>query len=61
MTRDEAGECIRARGGKTASSISKYTTFVVAGSEAGSKLAKARKLGIPILDDAAFLKLLENE
>jgi DNA ligase (NAD+) len=60
MTRDEASERIRARGGKTTASVSKNTTYVVTGDAAGSKLDKARKLGVPILDEAAFLKLLDS-
>ena len=58
MTRDEASERIKAAGGKVSGSVSKKTTFVVAGEEAGSKLTKARELGIPVLDEAALLEML---
>ncbi len=58
MSRDEAGEQIRARGGSVTSSVSKNTSYVVAGEKAGSKLTKAEELGVKILDEAAFLKLL---
>ena len=58
MTRDEAKERIEAEGGKVTGSVSKRTDFVVAGEEAGSKLDKARELGIEVLDEAAFLAKL---
>ena len=58
MSRDEAGEKIRGRGGSVSSSVSKNTDYVVAGEKAGSKLKKAEALGIKVLDEAAFLKLL---
>ena len=51
---EEAEELIRAHGGTAASSVSKKTAFVVAGEAAGSKLDKAQKIGIPVLDEAAF-------
>ena len=54
LSRKEAEELIRAHGGTAASSVSKKTAFVVAGEAAGSKLDKAQKLGIPVLDEAAF-------
>lgn len=60
MTRDEASERIRALGGAVTSSVSKKTDYVVAGEKAGSKLAKAEKLGVTMLDEAAFLILLEE-
>jgi len=58
FTRDGAKEAIIARGGKAAGSVSKNTDWVVAGPGAGSKEAKARELGLPILDEAAFVRLL---
>jgi DNA ligase (NAD+) len=60
ITRDEAGEAVRAAGGKVSSSVSKKTNFVVAGENAGSKYDKAVELGVPILDEAAFRLLLEQ-
>jgi DNA ligase (NAD+) len=58
MSRDEAGEAVRQAGGKVTSSVSKKTSFVVAGENAGSKHDKAVELGVPILDEAAFQTLL---
>jgi DNA ligase (NAD+) len=60
LTRDEATDAIVQQGGKVSGSVSKKTNYVVAGAEAGSKLKKAGQLGIAILDEAAFLKLLKN-
>jgi DNA ligase (NAD+) len=60
ISRDEAGEAVRAAGGKVSSSVSKKTHFVVAGENAGSKYDKAVELGVPILDEAAFRLLLEQ-
>jgi DNA ligase (NAD+) len=60
LSRDEAGAMIEAAGGKVVGSVSKKTGYVVAGAEAGSKLAKAEELEIPILDEAGLLALLEN-
>jgi DNA ligase (NAD+) len=60
MSREEAGELIRARGGSVSSGVSKNTSYVVAGEKAGSKLTKAEELGVTVLDEAAFLKLLEK-
>ncbi|MBV9647904.1 MAG: NAD-dependent DNA ligase LigA, partial [Candidatus Eremiobacteraeota bacterium] len=60
MTREAAAERITAAGGKVASSVSKKTDYVVAGTEAGTKLTKAQSLGVPILDEAALLKLIEQ-
>ncbi|MGQ0823935.1 MAG: NAD-dependent DNA ligase LigA [Actinomycetota bacterium] len=57
-TREEAAAEIEARGGKVTSSVSKKTSFVVAGESPGSKLAKAESLGVPILDDEGFDRLL---
>ena len=58
FTRDEASAIIESYGGKVSGSVSKKTTYVVAGAEAGSKLTKAQSLGIPVLSEADFLKLL---
>jgi DNA ligase (NAD+) len=58
MTRDEAKERIEDAGGKITGSVSKKTDFVVAGEEAGSKLDRARELGVTVLDEKQFLKLL---
>jgi DNA ligase (NAD+) len=58
MTREQAQEALSARGAKVAASVSKKTSFVVAGSDAGSKLARARKLGVAVLDEPQFLELL---
>jgi DNA ligase (NAD+) len=58
FSRDEAKEAIVARGGKAAGSVSKSTDFVVVGENAGSKEDRARELGRPILDEAAFVRLL---
>lgn len=58
FTRDEAGRRIRELGGDVSSSVSRKTSYVVAGTEAGSKLDKALKLGVPVLDEAGFVKLL---
>ncbi len=58
FTRQEAGKMIEARGGKAASSVSKKTTYVVAGDNAGSKLQKAEELGIPVLTEDDFLEML---
>ncbi|MFO0713464.1 MAG: NAD-dependent DNA ligase LigA [Sandaracinus sp.] len=58
LKRDEAGDLIKAAGGKTSGSVSKKTDFVVAGEEAGSKLDKAKELGVPVIDEAALLQML---
>ena len=58
FTRDEARLAIESRGGRVSGSVSKKTDFVVAGEEAGSKLAKATELGVTVLDEEAFKKML---
>ena len=58
LGRDDAGAMIEAAGGKVSGSVSKKTAYVVAGADAGSKLAKAQELGLAILDEAALLELL---
>ena len=60
LTRDQAEEAIISRGGKAASSVSKNTAFVVAGANAGSKLAKAESLGVEVISEAEFVKKLAN-
>ncbi|MBK6402954.1 MAG: NAD-dependent DNA ligase LigA [Rhodocyclaceae bacterium] len=60
LTRDDAKARIESRGGKVAGSVSKKTDFVVAGAEAGSKLDKARELGVIILDQAQLMELLQS-
>ena len=61
FTRKEAGDRIQALGGKVSGSVSKKTSYVVAGEAAGSKLRKAQELDIPILDEPGFLAMLEDE
>ena len=60
MTRDTASELIKERGGKVSGSVSSKTTYVLAGEEAGSKLTKAKALGITVIDEEAFMKMLEE-
>jgi DNA ligase (NAD+) len=60
FTRDEAAEAVTALGGKTASSVSKKTSFVVAGDSPGSKYDKALVLGVPVLDEAGLRLLLDQ-
>ena len=59
FTREEAGQMIEQRGGRSASSVSKKTTYVVAGPDAGSKLRRAQELNIPVLTEDEFLELLK--
>ncbi len=61
LKREEAAAMIEAAGGKVAGSVSKKTSYVVAGEDAGSKLAKAQELGVIILDEAGLLNLLESQ
>jgi DNA ligase (NAD+) len=59
-TRDEVEAMIEAHGGRAASSVSSRTDFLLAGEDAGSKLAKARQLGIPVISEAEFLRLIQS-
>ena len=59
MSREEAKERIRELGGEISESVSKKTSYLVAGEDPGSKLGKARKLGVPVLDEKQFLKILD--
>jgi DNA ligase (NAD+) len=58
LSRDQAKDMLEAAGAKVSGSVSKKTSYVVAGAEAGSKLTKAQELGLTILDEAAMLALL---
>jgi DNA ligase (NAD+) len=58
MTRDQASEAIESLGGQVTGSVSRRTTAVIVGEDAGSKARKAAELGVPTLDEAAFLELL---
>ncbi len=60
LTREDAKARIEAAGGKVATSVSKKTTYVVAGSDAGSKLERAQELGLPVLDESALLQLISG-
>ena len=60
MKRSEAAKLIEANGGKTSSSVSKKTSYVIAGEEAGSKLTKAQSLGIPILNEEELLNMINQ-
>jgi DNA ligase (NAD+) len=59
-TRDEAQALIEQHGGRTASSVSKKTDYVLAGEKAGSKLTKAQQLGVAVIDEAEFQKLISD-
>ena len=59
FTRDEASDLIEKYGGKTSSSVSKKTTYVLAGEDAGSKLTKAQGLGVNVITETEFKKMLE--
>ena len=59
LSRNEASEIIEKFGGKTSGSVSKKTSFVLAGEEAGSKLTKAEELDIPIITEAEFLEMIK--
>jgi DNA ligase (NAD+) len=60
MTRDQAKERLEAFGAKVAGSVSKNTSYLVAGADAGSKLRKAEELGVKVLDEAALLAMLDS-
>ena len=60
MTRAAAGAALKELGAKVTGSVSKRTSYVVAGEAAGSKLTKAEQLGVPVLDEAALITLLET-
>ena len=58
LTREQATAKIESAGGRVAGSVSRKTSYVLAGHEAGSKLEKARALGVPVIDEGEFLRLL---
>ena len=60
LSRDEAEKLITDNGGKAASSVSKKTSFVLAGEKAGSKLEKANRLGIPVISQEQFLEMINK-
>jgi DNA ligase (NAD+) len=60
MTRDEASALIKQNGGKVSGSVSKKTSYVLAGEEAGSKLTKAKDLGVKIIDEAELLNMINK-
>ena len=59
-TRDAAGDALKALGAKVSGSVSKKTSYVIAGEAAGSKLAKAQQLGVPVLDEDALIRIIET-
>jgi DNA ligase (NAD+) len=59
MSRDEASALIKKAGGKVSGSVSKKTSFVVAGEEAGSKLTKANELGVAVINEEKLLEMLK--
>jgi DNA ligase (NAD+) len=61
LSRERAEAEVKKRGGKTVNSVSSKTTYVVAGEKAGSKLAKAEKLGVEVIDEDAFLRMIGEE
>ena len=61
MTREQAGELVKSFGGKTSSSVSKKTSYVVAGDNTGSKLEKAKKLSIKIISESEFLEMINSQ
>jgi DNA ligase (NAD+) len=61
MSREQAEASLRALGAKTAGSVSRKTSYVVAGSDAGSKLRKANELGVAVLDESALLVILKEK
>jgi DNA ligase (NAD+) len=60
MSRDQAEDRLRALGARASGSVSKKTSYVIAGADAGSKLAKAEALGVPVLDEAALIEILDQ-
>jgi DNA ligase (NAD+) len=61
MGRDEAEDALRALGAKAVGSVSRKTSYLIAGAEAGSKLRKAEELGVPVLDEQALLAMLKTK
>jgi DNA ligase (NAD+) len=61
MPREEAEDALRALGAKASGSVSKKTSYVIAGRDAGSKLRKAEELGVPVLDESALRQILSSQ